>query len=107
MKIWGYVLIALGILTIFWGGSMFPVSLMNKDFMTFLTSAFILITLGISLVKDFQKQILIGALYLTLLISIVYMVSLKMDMWVLLMGVVVEIGFVWWLTTKIIDKNVN
>src|SRR5665648_1276455 len=76
-------------------GSMFPISLMNEDFMTFLTSAFVLITLGIWLVKDFQKQTLIGALYLTLLISIVYMVSLKMDVWVLLMGVVVEIGFVW------------
>jgi len=54
MKIWGWVLIALGILTIFWGGSMFPVSV-NEDFMTFLTSAFILITLGIWLVKDSQK----------------------------------------------------
>ncbi|HZK52856.1 MAG TPA: helix-turn-helix transcriptional regulator [Desulfosporosinus sp.] len=107
MEIWGFVLIVLGILTIFWGGSMFPISLMNEDFMTFLTSAFVLITLGIWLVKDFQKQTLIGALYLTLLISIVYMVSLKMDVWVLLMGVVVEIGFVWWLTTKIIDKNVS
>ena len=106
MRILGYVLIVVGVLTGFWGGSMFPVSLMNKDFMSFLTSAFILITLGISLIKDIPKRIVIGALYLTILLSVVYMVSLKMDLWVLLMGIVVETGFGWWLTTKIIGKRI-
>ncbi len=106
LSIWGYVLIVIGVLTGFWGGSKFPVSLMNKDFMSFLTSAFLLITLGISLMKDLPKWILIGSLYLTLLVSVVYMIGLKMDVWVLLMGIVVEIGFVWWLTMKIIDKRI-
>ena len=102
-----YVLIVIGVLTGFWGGSMFHISLMNKDFMSFLTSAFILITLGILLIKDIQKRIAMGAIFVTLLVLIVYMASLKMNLWVLLMGIVVVIGFGCWLTTKIIYKRIK
>lgn len=103
-SILGYVLIVVGILTGFWGGSMYPVGFMNEDFMSFLTGASLLITLGIPLVKDIPKWIVLGALYLTLLLSVVYMVSLKMGLWVTLMGIVALLGLGWWLTTKIIDK---
>lgn len=107
LPIFGYVLIVLGVMTVFWGGSKFPVNLMSEDFMSFLTSASVLIMLGVLLIKDIPKWIVIGALYLTLLVSVVYMVSLKMDLWVLLMSIVVVIGFGWWLTTKITDKNLK
>ena len=63
LSILSYVLIIVGVLIGFWGGSMFPVSLINENFMTFLTSAFILITMGILLIKDIQKQIVIGSLF--------------------------------------------
>jgi transcriptional regulator with XRE-family HTH domain len=105
ISIFGCVLILLGILTVFWGGSLYPTSLRNEDFMSFLTSAFILITLGVYLIKDIHKGIIIGSLSLTLLVTIVYMASLKMNLWVLLMGVVVIIGFGGWLLTRIIDKK--
>jgi len=105
LSILSYVLIIVGVLIGFWGGSMFPVSLINENFMTFLTSAFILITMGILLIKDIQKQIVIGALFLTTLVTVLYMISLKMDMWVLLIGIVVVISFGWWLSTKIIYKK--
>lgn len=104
-RIWGYVLIVVGVMTGFWGGSMFSVSLMNKDFMSFLTSAFVLIMLGIWVIKSTPKWIVLGTLYLTLLITALYMVSTKMDVWVAMMGFVVEIGFGWWLTTKILYKK--
>lgn len=102
-SIWGYVLIMVGILTGFWGGSMYPVSFMNVDFMSFLVGASLMITLGIPLIKDIPKGIVLGALYLTLLLSIVYMISLEMGLWVTLIGIVMLIGLGWWLTTKIID----
>lgn len=105
LSILSYVLIIVGVLIGFWGGSMFPVSLINENFMTFLTSAFILITMGILLIKDIQKPIVIGSLFLTTLVTVVYMVSLKMDIWVLLIGIVVVISFGWWLSTKIIYKK--
>jgi len=107
ISILGYVLILVGVLTGFWGGSMFPISFMNEDFMTFLTSSFVLITLGILLIKDIEKRIIIGAVFATLLVSVVYLVSLKMDMWVLLMSIVVVIGFGYWLITKIIYKRIK
>jgi hypothetical protein len=31
---------------------------------------------------------------------------LKMNLWVLLIGIVVVMGFGWWLTTRIIDKRI-
>ena len=105
LTILSYVLISVGVLTGFWGGSMFSVSLMNRDFMSFLTSASILITIGILLLKDAQKKLVIGALSLTLLVLVVYMVSLRMELWVLLIGIVVVIGFGWWLIMKIIYKR--
>lgn len=105
-SILGYVLIVIGILTGFWGGSMYPVGFMNESFMSFLIGAFLLITLGISLLKDIPKWIILTALYLTLLLSVLYMVSLKMGLWVTLMGVTVLIGLGWWLTIEIIDKRV-
>lgn len=102
-SIWGYVLIVVGILTGFQGGSEYPVGL-NEDFMSYLIGASLLITLGIPLVKDIPRRVVLGALYLTLLLSVVYMVSLKMGLWVTLMGIAVLLGLGWWLTTKIIDK---
>lgn len=107
LSILSYVLIVVGILTGFWGGSKFPISLMNEDFMSFLTSSFIVITLGILLIKDIQKRIVIGAIFATLLVSVVYLISLKMDLWVLLMSIVVLIGLGCWLTTKIIYKSIK
>ncbi|HBC93739.1 MAG TPA: hypothetical protein DCZ10_12810 [Pelotomaculum sp.] len=103
-SILGFVLIAVGILTGFWGGSMYPVGLMNVDFMSFLIGASLLITLGIPLVKDVPKWIVLGSLYLTLVLFVIYMISLKMGLWVTLIGIVMLLGLVWWLTTKIIDK---
>jgi hypothetical protein len=87
-----------------WGGSMYPVNLMNADFMTFLTNAAIVITVGIFLIKYVNMWIVIGDLYRTLLITVLYMVSMKMNLWVLLIGIVMIAGFVWWLTTKITDN---
>lgn len=104
-SILGYVLIMLGILTGFWGGSMYSADFMNVSFMSFLVGASLLVTLGVPLIKDIPKWSVIGALYLTFVLSVIYLVSLKMGLWVTLMGIVVLMGFVWWLTTKIIDKK--
>ena len=104
-RIWGYLLIAVGILTGFWGGSEFPLSFMNPDFMSFLTGAMILIWLGILIIKDLPKRLKTGFLYLAALVTAIYMISLKMDLWVLLIGIVVEVGFVWWLAGLIRKRN--
>ncbi len=104
-SILGYVLIMIGILTGFWGGSMFPVNFIDDDFMSFLIGAFLLITLGIAFVKDIPKWIVLAPLYLTLLLSVIFMVGLKMGLWVTLIGIVMLTGLGWWLTTIIIDKR--
>jgi len=106
LSILSYVLIIIGVFIGFWGGSMFPISLINEDFMTFLTSTFIVITImGILLIKDIQKHIVISSLFLTTLMTVIYMVSLKLNMWVLQTGIVVVISIVWWFSKTIIYKK--
>lgn len=105
LSVWGCVLIAAGVLTGFWGGSMYPADLMNDVFLVFLIGAFILITMGCLLIKDISKRIILGSAYLTLLLTVWYMIRINIEIWVLLIGIVVIAGFGWWFTLKIIEKT--
>lgn len=104
-SVWGYVLVALGIMVAFWGGSKFPVDLMNKGFIAYLTGALVLVTLGIWISIKLPRWVLIASLYLTLIASIVYMADVVTGIWVILMGIVVVIGLGWWLTIRIMGKK--
>ncbi len=47
ISVWGYVLVVLGIMVTFLGGSKFPPNLTNKGFIAYLMGALVLVTLGI------------------------------------------------------------
>jgi hypothetical protein len=96
----------LGILTGFWGGSLYPASFRNEDFMAILTGASLLVTAGVPLIPDIPKWIVIGALYLTLSLAVIYTVLLGMGLWLTLMAIAVLAGPGWWLTGKILGKSV-
>ena len=104
-SIFGFVLIVLGVLTGLWGGSMYDINFTDITFLSFLIGASLLITLGVAFVKEIPKWIVLGVLYLTSILSCIYLASLKMGLWITLMAMVILIGFVWWLTTKMIDKK--
>lgn len=101
LTILGYVLIIFGVIIGFWGGVQFPFNIMNSEFMSFLVSMFVLITIGISLLKNVPNWLLLGLLWITVVLIIIYLYGFKMPILVLLAGIVVILGIGWWLTTLI------
>lgn len=104
LTILGYVLVALGVIVSIWGSAQFPLNLMNSEFMSFLVGGLVLITAGLAIIHGVPTWLLLGALFLTAAATIVYMVGMYMEPFVLLSGIVVILGLGWWLTTLIL-KN--
>ena len=104
LAILGYVLIVLGVIVGIWGGAQFPINLMNSDFMSFLVSGLVLLTVGLAIIRNIPSWILLAAVYLTVASIIVYLIGFQMSMFVLLSGIVVVLGFGLWFTTLIIKR---
>lgn len=105
LVILGYVLVSLGVIVLLWGGTQYPLYLMNNHFMTYLVGGLILTTVGLAVVRGTPTWLLLGALYLTEISTILYMFSVRMHLFTLLSGIVVTLGLVWWLTTLIMKKT--
>jgi transcriptional regulator with XRE-family HTH domain len=104
LTILGYVLVALGVIVSVWGGAQFPLNLMNSNFMSFFIGGLVLITVGLAIIRGIPSRLLLGALYLTGAVTIVYMVGMHMTLYVLLSGIVVIAGLGWWFTTLILKR---
>lgn len=104
LTILGYTLIGLGVIVGIEGGVQKPIDFMNSDFMSFLTSALVLITIGLAFINNVPQWLLLAALWITAVIIIIYMFGLHMPLWVFASGVIVTIGIGVWLTTLILKK---
>jgi len=78
---------------------------MNSQFMTFLVSAFVLITIGVALIKNVPNWVTLGLLWITISLTVIYLYGFEMKIWVVLSGIVVLLGIGWWLTTLILKKS--
>ena len=107
LSILGYVLIALGVIVGIWGGAQFPFNLMNHHFMAFLVGGLILLTVGLAIIRNIPTKLLLGAIYVTGAAIIVYQISCNMHLYVLLSGIIVTVGFGWWLTTLILKRKLS
>ncbi len=105
LTILGYVMIALGVITCIWGGGQHPISLMDSDFASFLVGGLILVTIGIAVIRKVPIWLVLGAIYLTGVILIIYMIGLGMELFALLAGIVVVVGLILWFTTLILKSN--
>jgi transcriptional regulator with XRE-family HTH domain len=104
LEILGFVIVALGLIVCIWGGAQYPFNLMESNFMSFVVGGLVLITVGLAIITRTPSWLLLAALYLTGAMTIVYMIGLKMELYVLLSGVVVVLGLGWWLTTLILRR---
>jgi hypothetical protein len=94
----------LGVISGVWGGMQFPFNLMDSHFMSFLIGGLVLITIGLVIIRGLPSWLLLGALYLTGILTIVYMAGMHMKLYVLLSGIVVVLGLGRWFTTLILKK---
>lgn len=97
-----YVLIALGLIVGIWGGVSFSVDLMNSEFMSFLVSGVVLLTIGAALLDKAPDWLTVGLLWATTILLIIYLYGLQMPLWVFLSGVVVLVGIAWGLMVLIL-----
>lgn len=105
LTILGYVLIALGVITCIWGGGQYSVNLSDSNFMSFLVGGLFLLTIGIAVIRNVPTWLILGAIFVTGAITIVYMIGLKMHLYALLSGIVVIAGLALWLTTLVLKSN--
>ena len=105
VTILGFVLIALGVITCIWGGGQYPVNLMSPDFMSFLVGGLVLLTIGIAVIRNVPSWLILGALFVTGVTAILYMVGLKMHIYTLLAGIVVILGAAVWLATLVLKSS--
>ncbi|MET1248679.1 helix-turn-helix domain-containing protein [Sporolactobacillus sp. STCC-11] len=104
LTILGYVLVALGIIVSIWGTAQFPLNLMNTEFMSYLVGGLVLITAGLAIIHGVPTWLLLSALVLTAAATIVYMIGMQMELFVLLSGIVVILGLGLWLITLIFKR---
>lgn len=102
LAILGSVLVALGVIVGVWGGAQFPISMADSGFLSFLLGGLCLVTIGLAIIRGTPPWLTLSALYLTGIVTIVYMIGLRMPVYVLLSGIVVVLGLGWWLTLLIL-----
>ncbi|WP_332236998.1 helix-turn-helix domain-containing protein [Sporolactobacillus sp. KGMB 08714] len=102
LAILGFVLVASAVLTIIWGGSLYPVNLLNSDFMSFLVGGLVLLFLGTISIHIAPIWLPLGTLWLMAAAIIIYLIGFAMPPAVTLIGIIVTLGFGWWLTTLIL-----
>lgn len=92
------VLIASGVLTVLWGGSLYPINIMDSNFMSFLIGGFIIILAGICLFPQRPVWLAAGTLWITVIAVVVYLIGFKMELFVTLISIVMVLGIGAWLT---------
>lgn len=104
LTILGYLLIVLSVIVGIWGGALYPINLMNSDFMSFLVGGLVLLTIGAALIRNIPVWLLIGAVLITAVSVIVYLIGFKMDVFVLLAGIAAIVACAWWIVTLILKR---
>ena len=104
LTILGYVLIALGVIVGIWGRSQYPIDLMDSSFISYIIGGLSLLTVGFAIIHNIPSWLLLGAVYVTGAVMIVYLIGLQMSTYALLSGIIVTLGFGWWFTTLILRR---
>lgn len=105
LTILGYLLVVLGVIVGIWGGTLYPVNLMNSDFMSFLVGGLVLLTAGMALIRNLPNWLLVGAVAVTAAAVVVYLIGFHMGVFVLLTGIAVTVAFAWWMITLILKRG--
>ncbi len=100
--IFGLCLALLGVATIIYGGLLYPINFLDRDFMSFVIGGLFLISIGVCLVSEAAPLFKIGFIWITACFSCLYLYGLEMDWMVKFMGFVPIAGFAVWLTTKML-----
>ncbi len=102
LEILGYITTTLGIITVIFGGSEYSNNWMDSNFLSYVVGGLVLVTGGLAFLRNISYWLLLASLFITAAVIIVYMIGFRMQLYVLLSGVVVIAGLSWWLATLVI-----
>lgn len=100
LSIFGICLALIGICTVIYGGFLFPLNFLNSEFMSMVIGGLVLLTIGICLVSELSPIFKVTSIWLTTLLSLVYIYGLEMDFIVKVISFIPIIGLALWLTIK-------
>lgn len=98
------VLIVSGILTVLWGGFLYPMNIMDSNFMSFLVGGLIILLIGICLLPQRPDWLAVGALWITIAAIVLYIIGFRMELFVTLISLVMILGIGGWLTLFILKQ---
>lgn len=102
LSIGGFCLVACGILTVVWGATKVPVSLMSPDFMSFATGGIVPLAAGLCMVGMVPPALRVAGIWLAALTTMAYVYSLPgMDLMVKFIGFVPAVALGVWLTLRL------
>lgn len=98
LAILGYAVIALGVLVGIWGGVSNPLDLSNNAFLTYLMGASVLVTVGISLIGNAPRVLLLAAIWFAAAVTLGYLFQFHWQALVFLLCAVFVLAIAAWLT---------
>ncbi|OTO65582.1 hypothetical protein [Enterococcus sp. 12E11_DIV0728] len=102
LSILGICLILLGICTVIYGGFLFPLDFLNSEFMSMVIGGLVLVCIGVFLVSEINPIFKILVIWITAILSLIYIYGFEMDFIVKLMSYIPIIGLAVWLTLKLL-----
>ncbi len=100
ITIFGICIALIGTGTIFWGTTLYPINLLDSEFMSLFVGGLVLISIGVALMSGVSPILKISIIWVTAILTLVYIYGFEMDLIVKLISFVPIIGLVIWLTTK-------
>lgn len=102
LDILGICLILIGIIEIFWSGSVEAMSINNHGYLSLVLGGLVILTVGLLVVGFVSAPIKITSLAVTTLFTIFLLYSFRMGFYILLLSIVPIIGFSIFLILKIL-----
>lgn len=100
LTILGITLALIGVGTIIYGGTLFPVNILDNNFMSFLVGGIVFISIGICMISGLLATIKIAFIWISAIALILYINNFEMAFVLRLLNFIPIIGLGIWLTTK-------
>lgn len=103
VSIFGVVTVIMSVLVMFWGGIQHPINLMDSEFMSYITSGVVFITIGLYMINGLPNAVKIIGIVASAATLMLYIYGFEgMDFILKLMSFVPVIGFAAWLIYRVL-----
>lgn len=103
MSIFGVVIAIVSILVMIWGGMQYPIDLMNSEFMSFITSGVVFITISLFMINGMPTWVKVIGIIVSAATLILYVYGFEdMDFIIKVISFVPIVGAAAWLIYRVL-----